>query len=176
MPRTPRRQFLQQAALAGGAAITVPLQSLLSAAAGGGVSFADGYGGLRPVKDDSTGLPLLELPEGFRYVTFGWAGDPMDGGLRTPGLHDGMAAFDGPDGTVQLIRNHEIAAGRTFDPSMSYDEGAGGGTTTLTFDPKAGRAHQHSLEHRRHLSQLRRRRHAVEQLAHVRGNDDGPGG
>ncbi len=139
MPRTPRRQFLQQAALAGGAAITVPLQSLLSAAAGRGVSFADGYGGLRPVKDDSTGLPLLQLPEGFRYVSFGWAGDPMDGGLRTPGLHDGMAAFDGLDGTVQLIRNHEIAAGRPFDPSLAYDEGAGGGTTTITFDPKAGR-------------------------------------
>ncbi|MDO8678648.1 MAG: DUF839 domain-containing protein [Acidobacteriota bacterium] len=139
MRRTPRRQFLQQAALAGGAAITVPLQSLLSAA-GGGVSFADGYGGLQPIKDESTGLPLLQLPEGFRYVSFGWAGDPMDGGLRTPGLHDGMAAFEGPDGTVSLIRNHEISVGRPFDPSLAYDEGAGGGTTTIAFDPKAGRA------------------------------------
>jgi secreted PhoX family phosphatase len=138
MRRTPRRQFLQQAALAGGAAITVPLQSLLSAA-GGGVSLADGYGPLRPANDGSTGLPLLQLPEGFRYLTFGWAGDPMDGGLRTPGLHDGMAAFDGPDGTVRLIRNHEISVGRPFDPALAYDPGAGGGTTTITFDPKAGR-------------------------------------
>ena len=138
MRRTPRRQFLQQAALAGGAAITVPLQSLLSAA-GHGVWFADGYGPLRPVNDESTGLPLLQLPDGFRYVSFGWAGDPMDGGLRTPGLHDGMAAFEGPDGTVQLIRNHEISAGRPFDPALAYDEGAAGGTTTITFDPKAGR-------------------------------------
>lgn len=138
MRRTPRRQFLQQAALAGGAAITVPLQSLLSAA-GNGVWFADGYGPLRPVNDESTGLPLLQLPDGFRYVSFGWAGDPMDGGLRTPGLHDGMAAFEGPDGTVQLIRNHEISAGRPFDPALAYDEGAAGGTTTITFDPKAGR-------------------------------------
>jgi secreted PhoX family phosphatase len=138
MRRTPRRQFLQQAALAGGAAITVPLQSLLSAA-GRGVSFADGYGPLQPTNDGSTGLPLLQLPEGFRYVSFGWAGDPMDGGLRTPGLHDGMAAFDGPDGTVQLIRNHELSVGRPFDPALAYDEGAGGGTTTIAFDPKAGR-------------------------------------
>lgn len=116
----------------------MPLQSLLTAA-GRGVSFADGYGDLRPVKDGSTGLPLLQLPEGFRYVTFGWAGDPMDGGLRIPGLHDGMAAFEGPDDTVKLIRNHEISVGRAFDPALAYDLGAGGGTTTITFDSKAGR-------------------------------------
>jgi hypothetical protein len=27
------------------------------------------------VRDETTGLPLIELPEGFRYVSFGWTGD-----------------------------------------------------------------------------------------------------
>jgi hypothetical protein len=34
-----------------------------------------GYGPLASVRDETTGLPLIELPEGFRYVSFGWTGD-----------------------------------------------------------------------------------------------------
>ncbi|MDP2317711.1 MAG: DUF839 domain-containing protein [Acidobacteriota bacterium] len=51
--------------------------------------------GLQPINDDATGLPLLHLPEGFRYRSFGWTGDPLDSGARTPGAHDGMAASTG---------------------------------------------------------------------------------
>ena len=29
---------------------------------------------LRPTKDQTTGIPLIHLPEGFRYSTFGWTG------------------------------------------------------------------------------------------------------
>ena len=29
-------------------------------------------------------------------------------GTVLPGRHDGMGAFDGPDGTVMLVRNHEV--------------------------------------------------------------------
>ena len=38
-------------------------------------------------------LPLLSLPRGFEYVSYGWTGDMMNDGLRTPSSHDGMAAF-----------------------------------------------------------------------------------
>lgn len=84
--------------------------------------------------DATTGLPLLELPEGFRYMTFGWTGDPMDDGRRVPPLHDGMAAFAGENGTVVLVRNHEISAGAAL-AAPTYDSQAGGGTTTTVFDP-----------------------------------------
>jgi len=70
-----------------------------------------GYGPLNLVKDATTGLPLLELPEGFRYMTFGWTGDSMDDARRVPPLHDGMAAFAGENGRVVLVRNHEIGRG-----------------------------------------------------------------
>jgi len=86
------------------------------------------------VDDATTCLPLLELPEGFRYMTFGWTGDPMDDGRRVPPLHDGMAAFAGENGTVVLVRNHEISAGAAL-AAPTYDSQAGGGTTTTVFDP-----------------------------------------
>ncbi len=106
--------------------------------AGYRAEWADDYGPLRPVEDRATGLPLLELPEGFWYVTFGWARDPMSDGTLTPDAHDGMAAFPGVDGTVLLLRNHERAPGSPI-ASAAYDAYGGGGTTTLTFDPRVAR-------------------------------------
>ena len=38
------------------------------------------YGPVAPVRDRSTGLALLQLPEGFSYQSFGWSGDLMDDG------------------------------------------------------------------------------------------------
>jgi len=130
----PRRAFLRAA---GHAAFAAPLQAL-AARLHAGLLPADGigYGPLRPVEDATTGLPLLELPEGFRYLTFGWTGDALDDGRRTPPLHDGMAAFAGANGTVVLVRNHEVAAAPAFG-EHPYDPRAGGGTTTLVFDPAA---------------------------------------
>lgn len=90
------------------------------------------------MKDATTGLPLLELPEGFRYLTFGWTGDEMSNGKPTPPAHDGMAAFTGEDDTVVLVRNHEVSASLAFGDAP-YDPQAGGGTTTIVFDPKAER-------------------------------------
>jgi hypothetical protein len=49
-----------------------------------------------------------------------------------------MAAFRGDNGQVLIVRNHEQSEGPAFDPSMSYDEGAAGGTTTLEFDEAKG--------------------------------------
>ena len=92
-----------------------------------------GYGPLQPAG------PVLELPEGFRYVRFGDEGSPMAGGAPTPPLHDGMAAFSGGPGVVRLVRNHEVAdIGQAF-ARRAYDPVATGGTTTLVFDSRAGR-------------------------------------
>jgi secreted PhoX family phosphatase len=136
-----RRVFLHHALLAGGASMALPLEAFVARVMREGAAAADGpgYGPLGPVKDESTGLPLLQLPEGFRYVTFGWTGDPMEGGARTPGLHDGMAAFAGDGGRVRLVRNHEVASGPVFEPTRTYDPAAGGGTTTLEFDTGTGK-------------------------------------
>ena len=101
-----------------------------------------GYGPLQPVNDQTTGLPLLYLPNGFQYVSFGWAEDPLSGGLVTPGMHDGMAAFVGSENTVRLVRNHEMRSGRAFASRPAYpvyDVNGGGGTTTLDFDIATGR-------------------------------------
>jgi uncharacterized protein len=137
MPRLSRRSFLLAA---GVVPFATPLASLHARIqAGRSPRPVLGYGRLRAALDETTGLPLLEVPDGFRYVTFGWTRDPMSNGQPTPAGHDGMGAFDGPDGTVILVRNHELSPAPAFgDPS--YDRQAGGGTTTIVFDPRTERA------------------------------------
>jgi hypothetical protein len=102
------------------------------------------YGPLRPVADLETGLPLVQLPEGFEYRSFSWTGDPMDDGALTPDAHDGMGVIHargaGADREIVLVRNHErdldtpILASARYDTATA-DNGRmpGGGTTTLTF-------------------------------------------
>lgn len=99
-----------------------------------------GYGHLRPVRDETTGLDLLKLPEGFSYHSFGWVGDPLEDGSPTPGVHDGMAVTFDEQGTVIMSRNHEIAeVGKPIgDPSITYDPRAMGGCTNLQFDTGRG--------------------------------------
>ncbi len=96
-----------------------------------------GYGPLFATPDESTGLPLLMLPQGFKYISFGWAGDVLDNSMATPGAHDGMAAFAAGRGRVRLVRNHELGSGLPFS-AAAYDPGAAGGTTTLEFDTHKG--------------------------------------
>ncbi|MDM0108710.1 DUF839 domain-containing protein [Variovorax sp. J22R24] len=87
------------------------------------VSAVSPYGPIAPVRDGSTGLPLLALPEGFEYRSYGWSGDAMTDGRPTPDSHDGMGVLrvtrgdsdssglrelDRPDVSVSLVvRNHE---------------------------------------------------------------------
>jgi uncharacterized protein len=129
-----RRAFLKSAATA---AATAPFTAFIARLHAKGRPEGVGYGPLAPVADETTGLPLLALPEGFRYLSFGWTGDPMASGMPTPSNHDGMAAFKAGGHRVRLVRNHERGAGTPFS-GAAYDLGAGGGTTTLDFDGKAG--------------------------------------
>lgn len=107
---------------------------------------------------------ILDLAEGFSYRVLSRAGDPMSDGLRVPGAHDGMAAFEGDDGRMVLICNHEMnthwfegsAFGDTFDRlpestrALLYDRGgdktpALGGTTTTIFNPVTGETEKQFL-------------------------------
>ncbi|MEV4680036.1 alkaline phosphatase PhoX [Streptomyces kurssanovii] len=136
-PGFERRTLLRGAAVA--AAASLPFQALAArtaAAAPVKLGLDGGYGPLGPVKDQATGLELLQLPRGFEYISYGWTNDLMDDGVRTPGAHDGMAAFRYGD-KVHIVRNHELGAGPAFT-APAYNPAAGGGTTTMVFDPDAG--------------------------------------
>jgi hypothetical protein len=101
------------------------------------------YGPIAPVNDLVTGLPLLQLPPGFSYKSYGWTGDPMSNGRPTPAAHDGMGVVAsrrvGRGSELVLIRNHEVSTGSDasyFGAPAVYDTGTGfsnGGTTNLVF-------------------------------------------
>ncbi len=101
--------------------------------------YSPDYGPLRPTTDESTGLPLLRLPEGFRYLSYGWTGDRMADGVITPSAHDGMGVIALNGDRVTLCRNHERGAGTAFASRPNpYDPAAGGGNTNLVFDVLRG--------------------------------------
>ena len=87
-----RQSFLRSAATA---AASLPLSAFAVRAAAKPRPNGGGYGPLVAALDETTGLPLLDLPAGFRYMSLGWTGDPMLNGKPTPPAHDGMAAFPG---------------------------------------------------------------------------------
>lgn len=163
-----RRKFLQRGAavtagtlLVSGGTQALAAHSALAAHDATGTKAPDngGYGDIGPVEDRTTGLPLLFLPAGFEYASFGHEASyaaalglaPAVGsdGHPTPGRHDGMATFatDDPD-VIRLVRNHEQGyasvdtATSSYDMSLigdrknAYDEKAAGGTTTLTFNTR----------------------------------------
>lgn len=135
-----RRRLLGRALALGGAAALTPLARLL-AAAGKPEAIVGGYGQLRPVKDLTTGQRLLELPPGFSYRTFGWAGDPLADGTPTPAAHDGMGVIGKRGGKLVLVRNHELVSdtGAFGGEAICYDPAAGGGTVTLEVDARDGK-------------------------------------
>lgn len=102
---------------------------------------AYGFGELKPTVTKNTGETFLALPEGFEYNVIGKVKTPMADGRITPPAHDGMASFKVKN-EIRIVRNHEITGGRVPKENIAigsanhYDEGAGGGTTTLVFNPK----------------------------------------
>jgi hypothetical protein len=132
-----RRTFFKlgaAAALAGG-----PFAGFVNAPAGAVTPPARPLVGLRAVKDLRDGEVRLHLPKGFSYRSFHDTEQPvdLDDGTRLPGRHDGMGAFDNGDGTVTLVRNHEVnGSPGAFGPGTAprYDGMAGGGTTSVRVD------------------------------------------
>jgi uncharacterized protein len=139
-----RRRFLRGAAIGGAGLALSPLGRLFAQAGEAAATpqrLVAGYGRLRAVRDDNTGLPLLMLPEGFRYTTFGWAGQPLDDGTPCPAAHDGMGIVRSAGDRLTLVRNHEqVGLAGAFGPAASrYDPACTGGTVTLDYDLAAGR-------------------------------------
>ena len=96
-----RRSFLRQVtALAGGVAFSGPLQAFATRVALGQPATSKGYG--EPVDKGD-----VWLPRSFQYRVISRQGDVMSDGNPTPSRFDGMTAFDGPEETTILIRNHE---------------------------------------------------------------------
>jgi len=136
-PRIARRTLLGAAGvLAVGAA--VPAVRWLSR---GSDEVARGpYGALRP---DPEGV--FDLLEGFSYRVVDRQGRRMSDGFRVPARPDGMACFEGDDGALVLMRNHEIPSGGQYlgmghggeVPREAYDPGAAGGVTRLVLDPES---------------------------------------
>jgi secreted PhoX family phosphatase len=95
------------------------------------------FGALRP---DPSGI--LDLLEGFSYRILERSGAPMSDGHPVPARPDGMACFAGEDGTLILMRNHELPgglrgrlAGLPSSP-LAYDGSAAGGVTRLVLDAR----------------------------------------
>ena len=135
MTKSSRRDFISAGLLGAGAA-SLGLLALSKYASGKeNPALRDAMGPLRPVADESTGLPLLLLPEGFRYRSFSWAGSKLHDGHRVPALADGMGVVRNEGSRITLVRNHELrgSSGPIGDPATAYDV-TGGGTTTLVFD------------------------------------------
>ena len=97
---------------------------------------------------------IIDLPQNFAYTVVSRHGEPMSDGLVVPGAHDGMAAFDGENGRIILVRNHEVGVswldaspfGDAYPElpesmkSRLYDRGGDswpglGGTTTTIYNP-----------------------------------------
>jgi len=137
-----RRTFLRRGAMGAGALWALSLNPFMARRAEG-AAIPSPYGPISPKIDETTGLPLIKLPDGFRYMSFAWTGDLMADGVRCPNLHDGMAVVDteGNSGRLILVRNHEGAAGRPYldKPSITYMADGAGGTTNIVFDTKHGR-------------------------------------
>ena len=134
-----RRGFLKSG-VAAAAAIAMPFSILGSGKAHAvHLPYSPDYGPLAPVADEVTGLPLLQLPAGFKYWSFGWTGDVMSDGIATPGAHDGMAVVAADPNKFVLVRNHEQGsntAGSFAPAKLTYDPVCNGGTTNLVFAPQ----------------------------------------
>ena len=139
-----RRTFLRRAAAAAGVvALGGPFQGFVQLAAA--ASSRPSFRNLVAIPDLRDGQVRLWLPEGFQYRSFHDTEFPvvLDDGTNLPGRHDGMGAFQGPDGNVILIRNHEINnPGAPFgDPDDAYDGMAQSGTTTIEVTPQGEVVH-----------------------------------
>jgi secreted PhoX family phosphatase len=103
---------------------------------------AVGYGPLEP---DPAGI--LSLPRGFSYKILAEAGKTrLESGEPTPSDADGTASFAGPVGAT-LVNNHEIGGGEPYRvpalPGLTYDPGAGGGTTNIDVDKDGNRVREY---------------------------------
>jgi secreted PhoX family phosphatase len=138
MSGSSRRDFLA-AGLLGAGSLSLGLYAFARYGGfGHGSKIPQSMGPLALVEDETTGLPLIRLPEGFRYKSLSWAGSRLHDGHTVPGATDGMGVVRQQGSLVTLVRNHELqgSSGAMGDPALAYDI-TPGGTTTLVFDTQS---------------------------------------
>ena len=149
-----RRRFLKQA---GAVAIGFSgLRAFVACSSGDRLDPSLIAAGFGPLKSDPD--KVLDLPDQFVCRVISKMGDRMADGLLVPAAADGMATFEGPDGTTLLLRNHEVNVETPpeygpfgdsnqlvskVESSRIYDAGADpaigpclGGVTTLVYDTR----------------------------------------
>lgn len=125
-------------AIAGGVLAAGPFEGFVARDAAANPKGNAPFRALRAIPDQRDGKVRLHLPEGFSYRSFHDTEFPvvLRDGTQLPGRHDGMGAFRGRNGTVRLVRNHELnSPGTPFGPGTPYDSQAQGGTTTVEVTP-----------------------------------------
>ncbi len=140
-PVVNRRQFVKGSSTVAASTAFAALAANVNA---NHVPYSDDYGPLVVTPDLATGLPLLALPEGFCYRSFGWTGQIQDCGSPTPTDHDGMAVCAVRGDDIVLVRNHETSRGEstpaspTWNPKGTYNPDQFGGCTNLVFNTRKG--------------------------------------
>jgi len=139
-PSYSRRDVLKGSATVAASSAIVALASKAQAAS---LPYTSSYGALSPTADKATGLPLISLPEGFEYTSYGWTGQIQADQLPTPTDHDGMAVVAAKGNVVAIVRNHECSEGEGPKSSPRgnrgvYNDAQHGGTSTLLFDVVKG--------------------------------------
>ena len=133
-----RRQLLRGSASAGlGLLVAGTVESLRLATPALGATVGTGpLDGFGPLITDPAGI--LDLPANFRYQVVTKAGLALAGGGLVPGRPDGTATFRSRGAQTVLVQNHEQGSGAAFPaaagPTLTYDPGAQGGTTTIVLD------------------------------------------
>ncbi|HLF30286.1 MAG TPA: alkaline phosphatase PhoX [Xanthomonadales bacterium] len=130
-----RREFLKAGLLGAGAVSLALLAFKRNWRSARRPLLSELMGKLAPVADETTGIHMLLLPEGFNYRTLSWTGSSLHDGRVVPGRVDGMGVVRQQANRVTLVRNHEMrgSSGPIGPADSSYDV-TGGGTTTLVFD------------------------------------------
>ena len=124
--RLPRRSWLKWGgALAAGAVLPLPLL------------FRHRGGQRSRLVSDRAGL--LDLAPGLTYRVVDRALEPMSDGYRVPARPDGMGCFEGPAGTLVLMRNHELDHNRHLGawreaPPEAFDPSCHGGVTRVVLE------------------------------------------
>ncbi|MFI6738627.1 alkaline phosphatase PhoX [Nonomuraea sp. NPDC050451] len=138
-----RRSFLGRTAAGSlGIALAGSIETIAGPAALAATRPPLGYGPLVP---DPAGI--LALPAGFSYRVVAEAGVTLlESGEPTPSDADGTASFPRGRGAT-LVNNHEIGGSEPYRvpalPGLTYDPGAGGGTTNIDVDAHGERIREY---------------------------------
>jgi secreted PhoX family phosphatase len=138
-----RRSFLGRSAVSGlGIAIVGSVEAIAGPPALAAGRPPLGYG---PLVADPAGV--LALPAGFSYRIVAQSGVTLlESGEPTPSDPDGTASFPHGRGST-LVNNHEVGGTEPYRvpvlQGLTYDPGAGGGTTNIDVDARGERIREY---------------------------------